>query len=274
LIDTHCHLDSARFEPDRTAVLERAYAAGVQGVVIPAVGPDGWEGLLAWPKGDARVQVGLGIHPQWLPELDPAGDGAHLERLDGLLGRKEAAAVGECGVDGPTAERCPLERQVAVLEGHLALADKHGLPALVHCLKAHPALQAVLERRAIPEAGLLLHSYSGGPELVKFYASKGCHFSLAGPVTYAGARKPLAAARAIPLERLMVETDAPDQSPHPHRGGRNEPGYLGLVVAALAQALGMPSAELGERTAGTARAFFRRAFEPRPAGSAGPRPLR
>ncbi len=87
MIDTHCHLDASRFDPDRSEVLVRAWAAGLHGIVIPAVGPDTWEPLLELPRRDARVQVGLGIHPQLLPELPPEQDAEHLERLDALLSR-------------------------------------------------------------------------------------------------------------------------------------------------------------------------------------------
>lgn len=256
MIDTHCHIDSPRFSEDRPEVLARAWAAGLKGIVVPAIGPEGWEALLELPRSDARLQVGLGIHPQRLPELPESEDDEHLERLDALLA-SGAAAVGECGLDGGSvAAGASLERQLRVLERHLDLAQKHGLPVLVHCLKAHPALVALLERRATPPAGMLLHSYSGGADLVPFYLRKGCDFSFAGPVTFEGARKPLGAARAVPIDRLHAETDAPDQSPHPHRGGRCEPGFLPLVIAALGEAHRLMPEELAARTAENARRLF------------------
>ncbi|MHB8878772.1 MAG: TatD family hydrolase, partial [Myxococcaceae bacterium] len=162
MIDTHCHLDSPRFATDRAEVQERAWAAGLTGLVVPATGPGGWDGLLELPRSDPRLKVGLGIHPQLLPELPPSQDGAHLARLDALLSRGGAVAVGECGLDGASAALAPLPRQVLVLRAHFALARKHRLPLLVHCLRAHPALLALLEEEPVPQAGLLLHSYSGG----------------------------------------------------------------------------------------------------------------
>ena len=260
MIDTHCHLDVPRFDADRAAVLERAWSAGLTGLVIPAIGPDAWEPLLQWPRTDARVQVGLGIHPQLLPALPEADDARHLARLDELLGRGGAIAVGECGLDGPSEAGAPMERQLAVLHAHFELARKHGLPLLVHCYRAQPHLQRYLKAHPIPEAGLLMHSYSGSHELTDFYVKAGCHFSFAGPVSFQEARKPLEALKKIPLERLMGETDAPDQAPHPHRGQRSEPAYLPLIIDAMAQALG---AELRERTTQNARRFFRCTFESR-----------
>lgn len=238
MIDTHCHLDMPRFDADRDAALERAWAAGVTGLVVPGVAPETWEALLEWPRRDARVQVGLGVHPQFLPALDERDDERHLARLDELLAKGTAIAVGECGLDGPTAATVPLERQVRVLRGHFALARKHRLPLLMHCLRAHPALLELLKDEPVPEAGLLMHSYSGSADLTKKYVRFGCHFSFAGPVSFVEARRPIDALKSVPLERLLVETDAPDQAPHPHRGARSEPAYLPLIVDAMARQRG------------------------------------
>lgn len=261
MIDTHCHLDATRLDEDREQVLERAWKAGVTGIVVPGVEPAQWEELLQWPARDARIQVALGIHPQALPSLPPEKDGEYLEQLDALLARKQAVAVGECGIDGPSvAAGAPLERQLAVMARHFELARKHDLPVLVHVFRVQPQMVEFLKSTSIPEAGCLMHSYSGGVDLVKFYAKKGCHFSFAGPVTFAEARKPLDALRAVPLDRLMAETDAPDQAPHPHRGGRSEPGYLPLILDGMARALGMPVEALAERTSENARRLFRESF--------------
>lgn len=256
MIDTHCHLDSDRFEPDREEVLARAFAAGVRGVVVPAIGPDRWEALLQWPRRRPQVQVGLGIHPQLLPDLPEPEDERHLEALDALLARGGAVAVGECGLDGPSAAGAPMERQLRVLECHLELARKHRLPVLMHCLRAHKELMALLKRAPFPEAGLVMHSYSGGADQVRFYARLGCHFSFAGPVTFEDARRPLDAARAVPLDRLLLETDAPDQAPHPHRGSRSEPSYLPLICQALARARGEAVEAVAAATTENARRLF------------------
>lgn len=262
MIDTHCHLDVPRFDGDRSEVLARAWAAGVTGLVIPAIGPDAWEPLLEWPQREPRVQVGLGIHPQLLPSLPEADDEKHLARLDSLLSSHAGAAiaVGECGLDGPSEAGAPIERQLRVLHAHFELAHKHRLPLLVHCYRAHPHLQRLLKSHTIPEAGLLMHSYSGSGDLTPFYVKAGCHFSFAGPVSFPEARRPLEALKKIPLERLMGETDAPDQAPHPHRGERSEPQYLPLILDSMAMFLEVDRAELRERTTQNARRFFRCGF--------------
>jgi TatD DNase family protein len=254
MIDTHCHLDVPRFDADRDAVLERAWAAGVRGIIVPAIGPRAWEALLDWPKRDARVQVGLGIHPQLIPELDAREDDKHLADLDALLAQGGAIAVGECGLDAATGQ---LERQTVILKAHFALARKHALPMLMHVLRAHPSFLKLLREEGVPPAGLLMHSYSGSHELTPAYVKLGCHFSFAGPVTFEEARRPLDALRSVPLDRLMVETDAPDQAPHPHRGQRSEPAWLPLMIAAMDKARGEA---VRDAVTSNAERFFRRAF--------------
>jgi TatD DNase family protein len=260
MIDTHCHLDRPEFDADRAEVLARARAAGVAVVLVPAIGPAGWAQLAAWAAATPGVRFGLGIHPQLLPELDPAGDAGRLAELDAALARGGAIAVGECGLDGPAALPgsgpwpAPMDRQLAVLRGQLALACKHRLPAMLHCLRAHEPLLALLAEGPLPRGGVL-HSYSGGADQVAAYAARGLCFSFAGPLTYERARKPQLAARAVPRDRLVLETDAPDQTPRPHRG-RNEPAYLPGIAAALAEALGLPAAEVEALTTRNARALF------------------
>jgi TatD DNase family protein len=259
VIDTHCHLDHSRFDADRREVIARAKEAGVEQIVIPGLQPQQWSPLRELASSDRMLRAAAGVHPQCVPGLEAAQDGVHLEQLDAALGTGKFIAVGECGLDGPSvAAGAPMSRQVALLRAQLKLARKHDLPALVHCFRAHPQLRQLLDEDGVPPAGLVIHSYSGGAELVKIFAALGCHFGLAGPVTFATARKPLDSARAIDPARLLLETDAPDQAPTPHRGTRSEPAYLRFIAAAIAQARGEPVEELVARTSENARRLLRR----------------
>jgi TatD DNase family protein len=253
MIDTHCHLDSPAFDADRDAVLARAREAGVSWLMIPAVGPDRWDALREGYSRRSGVRYGLGIHPQLLPEIAPQDDYRHLARLEELLASGGASAVGECGLDGPTAAQVPMDRQVSVLREHFALARRFKLPLLLHCLRAHEPMLQLLEQEA-PVAGVL-HSYSGSAEQVKLYLRFDLYFSFAGPLTYPNARKPVKAARAVPRERLLVETDAPDQTPRPF-SGRCEPAYVVKVAEGLAGALQLPLAEVEALTDANARRLF------------------
>jgi TatD DNase family protein len=254
MLDTHCHLDSPAFDPDREEVLARARAAGVSELIVPAIGPDGWEPLLAWTSTHPGTHAALGIHPQLLPSLDPRDDDRHLARLDELLARGGAIGIGECGLDAATASVVPMERQLRIFEAHVALARKHHLPLLVHCLRAHDELMALFRRSPPPPT--VLHSFSGSAEQARQYAAWETWFAFAGPITYEKARKPVAAARAIARGRLLVETDAPDQTPRPHRG-RCEPAHIVETVAALGAALGITADEAGALTEANARALFK-----------------
>lgn len=263
MIDTHCHLDVSRFDPDRRAAIERASAAGVLGMLIPAIRPATWEALveLGAEQADKGVRLALGIHPQIVAELsdDELGRG-EVEALCRAISEAEAAhpglivAVGECGLDGGTPDPA---RQERVFRAQLRAARALGLPAIIHVLRAHDRAPAILREERVAELGGVMHSYSGSADLVPIYRDLGLSFSFAGPVTYPGSRKPLAACRAVPDELLLAETDAPDQAPAPHRGQRSEPAMVADVIAGLAAARGRSPAELAALTTENARRVFR-----------------
>lgn len=223
MLDSHCHFDASRFDPDRDACEERARAVGVDRVLVPGVSEDQWATLRQEAPRRGWL-FALGTHPRVLP--------TSLAVPRDLSG---ACAIGECGLDRgvPVA----MDVQERVLEAHLAVAREAGLPVLLHCVRAHDRLVPLL-RRWGPVRGVL-HSYSGGAELVREYLALGLHFSFAGVITHDNARKPLHALQRVPRERLLVETDAPDQCPRP-RHGRNEPAFLPLVVAAMERVRGEP----------------------------------
>ena len=256
MIDSHCHLDSIRFDVDRIDLLARAEAAGVSDLIVPGVTPDTWEALVDLKSSAPRIHVALGVHPQALAEMKPSADDAAMIHLERLLQRGVALAVGECGLDGPTLPLAPIDRQLSILKKHWDLSVHYQLPIIVHCFRTHPQFQAFLKSATTRPPAIVLHSYSGSAELVPFYTSHGCYFSFAGPITYPGARRPVEALRAVPLDRLLIETDAPAQSPHPFRGQRNEPSHLGLVAQAVARERTIPVDTVVDLTSANAKAVF------------------
>jgi TatD DNase family protein len=251
VIDTHCHLDLAAFERDRDEVIARATAAGVAGMLVPGIRPRTWHALrefASWHQGRG-VRCAIGIHPQAVPEL--ADD--ELADLDARLADAagDAIAIGECGLDRATGA---LELQERIFRIHVRVARELGKPLVIHVLRAHDLAPRILREERC--AGGVLHSYSGGAELVPVYRDLGLAFSFAGPITYPNARRPVEAARVIPPELLLVETDAPDQAPAAHRGGRCEPGFLPAVIAGLAAARDASVEEIAAVTTANARRLF------------------
>lgn len=264
LIDTHAHIDLPRFgdAAARLAAAGRAQAAGIVGIVVPGVEPATWDAMLATAAllraavPGVGIHTAIGIHPQVLPDLEPGRDGDHCDALATrvLAAPPGMVAIGECGLDfGPAVEKAgaPRERQVAVLQAHLALARRTGLPLVLHCLYAHAALLELV--RAAPLPPSILHSWSGSAELAVQFCRAGHLVSFAGSITLPRARRPLESARAVPSDRLLIETDSPDQTPSPRRPARNEPAFLPDVAAAVAAARGEPVAEVAARTTANAR---------------------
>jgi TatD DNase family protein len=269
MFDTHCHLDMPRFDDDRDAVIERARAAGITAMLIPGVDPARWHltEALALP---GKRYIALGIHPQVVPDLADAEIDAGLASLESRLRASHAAAVGECGLDGLVdLALAPMARQIRILHAHIEIARALDLPLSLHVLRAHDdALRALRDVR-LPRNPGVIHSYSGSAELARQYLSLGFHLSFAGAVTRPNARRPVESARVTPLERLLVETDAPDQtptgaSPSGPDGRRCEPAHLGLTVARLAAIHGIEPDELAKITTVNARKLF----EPRGSSTA------
>jgi TatD DNase family protein len=256
VFDTHCHLDRPEFDADRAEVLLRARSAGVTDILVPAVEPATFGAVRSLCVATPGLHAGLGVHPQALPLLDARDDDDRLAALDAELSRGGVVAVGECGLDGGSvAAGAPLDRQLSVLSGQLELATKYRLPVSLHALHALDPLLRLLERHGLPSGGVL-HSYSGSAEQVAPFARLGLYFAFAGPVTWERAKRPRLAVRAVPRERLLIETDAPDQTPRPHRG-RCEPAFLAEVVRGVAAALDEPARGIEALTAANARRLFR-----------------
>ena len=259
MIDSHCHVDIAAFEADRAVVVARAGAAGVTGMLVPAIRPATWAtlGRYAGQFASAGWRTAYGIHPQVVPALE-MGERTLTTSVDTLClaltnadqaaqrgGAAPMVAVGECGLDGGTASFA-LQEQLFRLQ--LRAARQLKLPVVVHVLRAHHRAPMIMREERVHEVGGIMHSYSGGAELLPVYRDLGLVFSFAGPVTFAGSRRPLGAAVQVPLDLLLVETDAPDQAPVPHRGTRSEPAHVVHTLAAIAAARNVDAAQLAAIT--------------------------
>lgn len=258
LIDSHCHLDADAFDRDRDAVVARAKAADVVHQVVPATHADGWPKLRAVCAGDAGLHPAYGLHPMYLSEHRDA----HLDDLRGWIERERPVAIGECGLDY-FIDGLDADAQQAYFEGQLRLAREFGLPVIVHARRAVDAVIAAIRRVGGPGSGPgqalrgVVHSYAGSAEQAAQLATLGFLIGLGGPVTYERANRLRRLASTLPLDSLLLETDAPDQPDSAIRGQRNEPARLSVVCATIAALRGIAPEELAAATSRNAARLFR-----------------
>lgn len=249
LIDSHCHLDAAEFDADRAAVVARARASGVRAQVLPAVNAASWPVLRAVCASAPGLYAAYGLHPMYLE----AHRDAHLDALRGWIERERPVAVGECGLDLFVDGLDPA-RQQCFFDGQLRLARDFDLPLIVHARRAVDQVLASI-RRFAPLRGVV-HSFSGSEDQAKRLVDAGFLLGFGGPVTYERAQRLRRIAASLPLEALLLETDAPDQPDAEIRGQRNEPARLPVVCTVIAGLRGMAPETLAEATAHNAVRLF------------------
>ena len=242
LIDSHCHIDVAEFDDDRAAVLERCRCAGVTRLVVPGVDAARWPGLIALCRREAGLYPALGLHPIY---LEQHGNDAVQWLEQQLAITPEVIAIGEIGLDFFVAE-LDRQRQQALFEAQLSIARDANLPVILHIRKAHDQVLATLRRLRVK--GGIAHAFSGSLDQARHFIELGFKLGFGGTMTYDGANKIQRLARELPLEAIVLETDAPDMSGAAHRGERNSPEYLPEHLQALAQLRGMDAADVAKQT--------------------------
>ncbi len=249
LFDSHCHLDADEFDGDREAVIARAQAAGVNAQVVPAVTAASWPKLRQTCTLTTGLYPAYGLHPMFLAEHRPE----HLQALEEWVQRERPLAIGECGLDFFVEDLDP-EAQRFYFQGQLDIAHDHQLPVVVH---ARRAVDEVIQR--IRRTGGLrgvVHSFSGSPEQARQLWQLGFLIGLGGPLTYPRANRLRTLVAQMPLEYLLLETDAPDQPDAGIRGQRNEPARLAEILRTVAELRGQPEAEIAAQTTTNARRLF------------------
>ena len=252
LFDTHAHLHFPEFAGDLDAVLARARAAGVRRMVTIGTDVATSRAAAALAAREPDVWAAVGIHPHEAA----AADEAALTEIERLASAPRVVAIGETGLDF-FRDRSPREAQTRAFTAQVALARRLGKPVLVHCRDAHAETLALLAADGPLERGGIMHCFSGDVALARLCIELGLLVSLAGPVTYPKPGALPDVARAIPADRLVVETDCPFLPPQPYRGKRNEPAYLAITAARVAELRGEPLADLAGRMSENARALFR-----------------
>jgi TatD DNase family protein len=227
LIDSHCHIDLPAFDADRDAVLARSRDNGVTAIVVPGVQASGWEALQSLCMRTAGLYPAFGLHPVYLAQ-HADGDVATLEVA---IERYHPVAVGEIGLDFHVSG-VDHDRQQTLFESQLEVARSADLPVILHVLKAHDVVLATLQR--IRVRGGIVHAFNGSLQQAQQYLALGFSFGFGGMLTFERSSKLRALARDLPLESIVLETDAPDMTVMQHRGERNSPEYLPYCLAALA----------------------------------------
>lgn len=261
-VDTHCHLDFERFDNDREEVLRRAQDAGIWRMVTLGVDVSSSQAAVALAHQHAAVYAGVGVHPN---DAARAWQGETTKQaLRRLAGEPKVVAIGEIGLDYYR-DTTPRPKQRQVLQEQLTLAAQVGLPVSLHNRQATEDLLALLrewmselrhQHHPLAERPGVWHAFSGDERDAQRALDLGLFLGIGGPVTFKNAPERRRVLAALPLDRLLLETDAPFLAPHPYRGRRNEPAYVPLVAQTIAQVHGRSLEEVAWQTTQNARILF------------------
>jgi TatD DNase family protein len=254
LIDTHTHLDFDDFDADRQSVLQHCQQQGVERMVVLGVYQRNLQRVWDLALSEPSVYAALGLHPIYLDEHLPE----HLHELRGwlerLAGHPKLCAVGEIGLDYYV-ETLDRARQQTVLAQQLQMAADFNLPALLHVRRSHADTIATLKRFKLKRAGIV-HAFAGSREEAREYIKLGFKLGLGGAATWPQALRMQRVLKELPLDSVVLETDAPDMAPAMYPGQRNSPEHLPEICEALAEIMGIAPEQLAEASTGNACAVF------------------
>ncbi|RIA34470.1 TatD DNase family protein [Ectopseudomonas oleovorans] len=254
LIDTHTHLDFPDFDADRGEVLARSRALGVQRLVVLGVYQANWQRLWQLVEENEGLYAAFGLHPVYLDDHSPQHLGELRDWLGKLAGHHKLCAVGEFGLDYYL-EQLDRQRQQTLFEAQLELATEFELPALLHVRRAHAATIATLKRFRLARGGII-HAFAGSYEEAREYIKLGFRLGLGGAATWPQANRLRKVVAQLPLEAIVLETDAPDMAPAMHPNQRNSPEYLADICRELATLRGVTAEELAAASSRNADELF------------------
>ncbi|MDQ0902873.1 MULTISPECIES: TatD family hydrolase [unclassified Paenibacillus] len=247
LTDSHTHLNAEQFNEDQDEVIERALDAGVTRIVNVGFNRETIPSSIALAERYDFIYSTVGWHPVDAIDMMP-GD---LEWIEELCKHEKVVAIGEIGLDYYW-DKSPKDVQQRVFREQIRLARKLGMPIVIHNRDAHQDILHILKEEKAEEVGGIMHCFSGSWETAKQCLDMNFHISFGGPVTFKNAKQPKEVLAKVPLDRLLIETDAPYLTPHPFRGKRNETGYVRLVAETAAEIRGLTLEEIAEITTNNA----------------------
>lgn len=255
-IDSHCHLDQADYQEPVENIVSRADKAGVKRILAIACSPDDYAELASQLKQYPCLYGAFGIHPEY------AHQPLSLDVLKKYLVENDAVALGECGLDYHEAEATPDQQKNLFLQ-QIDLAHELHLPLMIHSRDAEGDMRAILKQAYQTGKladGFVLHCFSGSADMAKEVVKMGGYLSASGVITFKNAERVRAVFTEIPLENLLVETDAPYLAPHPLRGKPNEPAYVQYTLAKLAEIKGISTSEMEKITTDNFCRLYRRSL--------------
>lgn len=251
LFDTHVHLNADQFNDDLQEVIARAQAEGVTKMVVVGFDRPTITKAIELCETYEFLYASVGWHP--VDAIDMTLD--DLEWLRELSSHPKVVALGEMGLDYHW-DKSPKDVQKDVFRKQIQLAKQVKLPIIIHNREATADIVEILKEEKAQEVGGIMHCFSGSAETALECLEMNFYISLGGPVTFKNAKKPKEVAQAVPLDRLLIETDCPYLAPHPYRGKRNEPAYVKLVAEQIAELKGVSYEEVANATMENAKKLF------------------
>ncbi|MGE7781981.1 TatD family hydrolase [Peribacillus sp. NPDC097264] len=251
LFDTHVHVNAEQFNEDLEEVIERAQDAGVKNMVVVGFDRPTITRAMELVEIYDFMFAAIGWHP--VDAIDMTEE--DLQWIEELSAHPKVVAIGEMGLDYHW-DKSPKEIQKEVFRKQIRLAKKVKLPIIIHNREATADIVSILKEEGASEVGGIMHCFSGSAETALECIDMNFYISLGGPVTFKNAKKPKEVAAAVPLDRLLIETDCPYLAPHPFRGKRNEPSYVKLVAEQIADIKQLSVEEVSQATTSNAKKLF------------------
>lgn len=249
IIDSHCHIDFIDFDSDRELVLQRAQDSGIEHIIVPSISASNWQRVKLTCQKHPQMHPCYGLHPYFLDEHKAE----HLNELRKWLLNENPVALGECGLDFYL-KHLDKSKQLEIFDAQLNIAHEYQLPIIIHSRKAtEQVIQAIKKYSGLRG---MIHSYSGSLEQAKQLIDLGFYISFGGAITYEKATRIRSIAQQIPLNALLIETDAPDQPDKQHHGERNEPIYILNILETLSELKDLSVEKISDSTSNNAISLF------------------
>ncbi len=252
IFDTHAHYDDSKFDEDRDVLLKEIHQNGVSYILNASASPESLDANIALAEKYDFIYIALGIHPEYADKMDEG----ILDKIRLLSKNKKVVAIGEIGLDYYYGDP-PRDIQREWFERQIELAKELSLPIIIHDRDAHEDTVRIIKKTNANEIGGIFHCFSGSTEMAVDMLDFNFHISIGGVVTFKNAKRVVEVVKAVPLNKLLIETDCPYLAPEPFRGKRNNSGYLIHTIDKIAEIKGISAQEVADTTFNNAKKLFR-----------------